>query len=322
MATTEATGIFQSDILIRHALLAGFRDLRANQWLLDYVCAGLRQDELTNRTYGQKEIDALKKWFNSTEIPVIVYGSLVDVKSPAVTIALVSSTEDENTLGDIHYTPQEDVADAPWPALSEPFSARFDPLTGRVTVPVAITTDIFPGMVIVDAAGVAHEILDVEDERVFTIADRAVVDFRGAVLKAGSPSTLQTLESAVFREQYQIGCHVSGEPLQLIFLHTLVVFVLLRGRQVLLEARGFEKSNFSSSDFSKNEFFQVENAWTRYIALNGIVRQAWPKFRFEKLTGIKTAIKVIGAGHLPPESRPPSTQLWMGDLDDENDSVG
>jgi hypothetical protein len=321
--TSEATGIFQSDLLIRHAVVEGFKELRANQWLLDYVMAGIKFDDLTKKVYGQKDVDNMKKWFLKTDIPVIVYGSLVAVEAPAITIALQSSNEAENTLGDVHYVPQEDVPDGAWPDLTPVFAAILNVTTGLVTVPISVVVDIFPGMVIMDAEGVSHEILTVESERVFTIESGLVHDFSHCTLRAGSPATLQTLESAAFNETYQLGCHVAGEPLQLVFLHSLLCFILLRGRQDFLEGRGFEKSTFSSSDFAKNEYFAVENAWTRYITITGSVRQCWPKRRYSKITGVVSRIRPIGSGNLPSESRPVDGQSWIGDLDVlDRDSVG
>ncbi len=322
--TSEATGVFQGDLLIRFAVIEGFKELRANQWLLDAVMAGIKFDDQTKKNYGQKEIDALKKWFLKTDIPVILYGSLVPVEAPAITIALQASDEGENTLGDVHYKPQEDVPDGSWPDLSPVFTPVFDVSSGTITMPVSVTTDIYPGMVIVDSQGVAHPILDVDSARVFTIEAGTSFDFSSATIRAGSPAFLQTLESAAFRESYQLGCTVAGEPFQLVFLHSLLVFTLLRGREDLLEGRGFEKSTFSSSDFAKNEYFNVENAWTRYVTITGTVRQCWPKRRYQKLTGVSSRIRVIGSGNLPPESRPPADQSWIGDLDELNDrdSIG
>lgn len=317
---SEATGIFQSDMLIRHAVLAGFRDLRANDWLLQYVAEGLKQDDLTKDVYGQKEIDALKKWFRGTEIPIIMAGPITDIKSPAITIALINSSEQDNTLGDIHYVPSEDVPDGTWPDLTPKFDAIFEVATGKVTLPVSVVVELFPGMVIIDAQGQAREILSVNSNTVFFIDAGTPRDFRGATIRSGSPSTLQTLESALFTETYQLGCHVEGEPLQLIFLHSILVFVLKRGNQVYLEGRGFEKSTVSSADFAKNEYFNVENAWTRYVTLTGVCRHTWPKFRFQKLTGTVPYIAVIGSGNLPPESQPAKEQSWIGDKD--IDSLG
>jgi hypothetical protein len=312
---TLATGITQGDLIVRHAILQAFKEFRANDWLLDYICAGIAQDTLTKDLYGQKEIALLKSWFKKTEIPVICYARLGDPEAPSVTINLVSSSEDKNTLADLHLSTQEDVPDGPWPDLTPVFTPLFNPTTGLVTLPTSLAVEIYPGMVIMDTQGQSHEILTVSTPRTFTIETGKAIDFSRATIRSGSPSTLQTLESATFNEQYLIGCHAAGEPQQLIFLHSIVVFALLWGREALLEARGFDNTHFSSSDFTKNQPFDVENVWSRYITLSGVVRNTWPKRRFQKITGVNTYVRPIGSKHLPSEAGATRDNNWIGDLD-------
>ncbi len=315
MSPSEATGVFQSDLLLRHALLQGIRELRANVWLLDYICAGMQQDILTKDLYGDKDVQNLKNWFLKTEIPVITYGRLGDPVCPSVSINLVSSTEDRNTLGDVHYKPSEDVPNAPWPDLTPQFTPLFSLSTGLVTLPMSVVVDVYPGMQLMDAQGAPHEILTVETDRTFTIAVGKPFDFSRATLRAGSPSTVQTLESSIFRESYLMGVHVSGEPFQLIFLHSIIVFLLLWGREELLEGRGFETSHITSSDFAKNQEYGIENVWSRYITVDGVIRTCWPKRRFQKLTGVSTRIRVSDSDTLPSDSQPVKDALWIGDKD-------
>ena len=81
-----------------------------------------------------------------------------------------------------------------------------------------------------------------------------------------------------FRERYQIGCHVHGEPYLLLYLHAAVVFILMRNKEDLLERRGFELSTLSSTDIVPSEYFEdtTENAYSRYITLEGDVEMSWP----------------------------------------------
>lgn len=312
--TTEALGVFQADLLIRHALLQGIREVRATDWLIDAVMRSLKFDDLTEKNYGQKEIEGFKKWVRGQEIAVVTPGKLDGLRSPCVTIALVSSNEEDNTLADTHYKPQEDALDAAWPNLTEPFTPIFQNATTLV-LPASVTIPVFPGMVIVDAAGTPHEILTVTTGNVVTIEDGPKANFNGAVLRGGSPAVIQTLESAKFRETFQIGCHVDGEPLQLIYLHSLVVFILLWGRESLLEGRGFEKSTFSSTDFVREQYYSIETEFNRFISITGTVQHCWPKRRHQKLTGIKIFPKPIGSGNLPSEAGDLDEQMWIGDQD-------
>jgi hypothetical protein len=318
----EAGGIVQSDLLIRTAILEGFRDIRANQWKLDYIFRGLLDDALTSKEYGKKQIDAAKKWLINTDIAVFISAQQGQVRFPCITIDLVESGEGDNTLGDVHSTTTEELND-PWPALGGPFDpVSWNAATGELTLPPSVldSTDVFPDMNVVDALGVAHPILDVRSNSstslTVIVAANTAADFRGAVIKAKSPATVLTLESVWCRESYRLGCHIEGEPLMLTFLHSALVFILLHFRQDLFEVRGFEIGSISSTDFARNQN-REEPTWSRYVTLTGKVQQVWPKLRTTKIAGVNPAIRIMGAGHLPG-GMDPDEFAWLGDVDKLN----
>lgn len=123
-----------------------------------------------------------------------------------------------------------------------------------------------------------------------------------------------TLESLVFKETYSIGCHAAGETTFATYLHSIVVFILLRYKQRLLEARGFERSTVSSSDFRRNEMFENEMVFSRWISLSGYVRNYWPKDVDLLITSTEPAVIVTGADALPNDTDP-ADSLWIGDQD-------
>lgn len=309
------SGIFQSDILIRHALLEGIRQLRANPWLLNSVTLGLTQDPLTKDVYGKKDVDALTAWFRKTNIAVYIAANYQDVQLPSVTIALISSSEAENTTGDIHYTTEEDIEAGEWPDLTAKFTPDYDSNTGTVLVPNHLGANIFPGMNLIDATGTAYEIYEVPDTSTLKIDPNHQLDLNGCTVRSGSPTQIQTLESATFNETYSIGVHVGGEPIQLVYLHSIITFILLWGRQTLLEGRGFQRATFSSSDFAKNEGLGPEGAFSRYISVSGSVMNTWPKARFDRVQGVIGRIKPIGSENLPEQLGPPEDAVWPGEND-------
>jgi hypothetical protein len=95
-----------------------------------------------------------------------------------------------------------------------------------------------------------------------------------------------------FRETYRIGVHVHGEPMVLTWLYSIVKFALLRYKQALLEARGFERSSITWAPFAKNEAFGRENYWTRFCSITGYVRDYWPKALNESVLSSGTQLKV------------------------------
>lgn len=282
---TKALGVHQSDVVIRTALVQAISDLRANPWLLDHVFASLPQDELTAKTYGEKQVEMAKSWFLRTDIPVVMDYRLDYVEGSCISVSLVESVEAENTLGDVHYEPTEE-AEADWPPLTLSFTPEaYDGVTGRLTVPTSIGDELLitTGMVIVDRSGGVHSILDVEDRYNFLIAPGTNVDFTSSVIKGATPRLVKMLESLCFKETYRIGVHAHGEPFLLTWLHSIMVFCLLRYKQDLLEGRGFERSVISSTPFAKDERFGKENWWSRYLSITGYVRHYWPKLKNDKI---------------------------------------
>ncbi len=312
---SEAIGIHQSDVIIRSALIAAFDDLRANPWLLDYAFASLPKDLMTKDEYGQREIDAAKKWFMSTRIPVFMSTRIDDAVFPCITITLVDSNEAETTLADIHYVPEEDD-DRIWPALTPTFSASYGPTTGILVVPTEIGDGIVlaAGMQVIDKAGTAHEIQDIIDPYTVQLVP-GPADFSSTIIKGKPPAQIANLESVKMKETYAIGAHVQGEQTHLTYLHTLLVFCLYRYKARYLEARGFERSVVSSSDFRRNDAFENELTFSRHLNLMGFVTQVWPGEVNQKVTSFEVhPIRVIGSGHLPGDTDP-NDSAWIGDLD-------
>jgi hypothetical protein len=314
-------GIHQSDIVIRSAIVAALADLRANPWLLDYVFASLPQDPLTWKEYGEKDLQAAKKWFVSTEIPVSMTPRLDESHWPQITIELLESTEvvPEAIIGDINYEPVEDN-DMTWPALTENFvPVSYTPSTGIVRLAADCQAWLGPGMFIVDRQGKAHEILEVTDQKTFKINPLTVADFRASVIKSHRPSWKVHVESSSFKESYRIGISCQGETVHLTWLHAIVQFALLRYKQVLLEGRGFERSTISSSQLGLDPKFETENIFTRYITISGYVRQFWPKTVAPVIDGVEfDTLMVSGNGvdvSVAKTGDDPLQTAWAGNLD-------
>lgn len=283
-ATTGALGIHQSDVIIRAALVRGLEDLRANPWLLQYAFASLAQDDLTSDDYGQAQIDEAVRWFMNTDIPVFMAFKINDGPPPlpCVSIALMSSNEGEATLGDVHYDERE-VLDRgnPWPVLAGPLrGVTYATNTGIFQLPASSTFVVSKGQSIVTRDGRQYPILQTYSSNKGMIA-KGVVDLDQCTIRGMQPTEQILLESLVFHEQYVLGCHASAEPAHVIYLHTIIMFVLLRYKQRFLEARGFGESTVNSTDVKQNDSFRqlglAETVYSRYLTLNGKVRNYWPK---------------------------------------------
>ena len=284
---TLALGVHQSDVVIRTALVTAIADIRRHPYLLDFVFASLKQDDLTSQVYGAKEVARAKEWFTSTDVPVVMDYLLDDLPGTCVTISLVESGEAEVTLGDVHYEPFED-AEATWPALTSAFDpVAYSQSTGVLTLPdeVAATLVVVPGMSVVCPSG-TFTVVDVVERNQVVLTPGLQADFHGSVIKGAQPRLVTELESVCYKETYRIGCRVHGEPVKLNWLYSVVAFVLLRYKKRLLEARGFERSVVSWAPFAKDERTGGENMWVRFATVSGFVRQTWPGDSDERIGSV------------------------------------
>jgi hypothetical protein len=319
--TTKVLGIHQGDIIIKSALDVAMADLRANPSVLNFVWASLPQDPITWKEYGMMELQRAKKWFMDTNIPVKISPIRNEMTLPCIVVTLADSSEatNESTLGDVNPEVQFETTYGDWPALTRPFTpSSYDPITGIVMMRTKdLPADILisEGMFIVDKTGTPYEILTVYDTVSFKIAPATVADFKGAVLKGHRPAWVTSVESSSFRESYQISVNVGGEPTLTVLLHSVVVFCLLRYKQLLLEARGFERSTFTSSDLKINQSLpETEPVFTRNINLSGYVRQYWPKIIAPAIDGTVSQERVTDGGTSPAGTNPDDL-LWVGEYD-------
>ena len=299
MDVREAHGILQTDIILRTAIVEGLRRLRSSDQkkFFDAIFANLRNDPIIRAAGGDKEIARIKDWFCGgdgkapVEVPVFMSYRLDELRFPCVTIALLESTEAEQTHGDIHYQHVEEVplSDIDWPPLAGPFAPeQYAPSSGLMAIPAAALGDITmsPGMWIVDATGAEHLIQEVVDYNVIGLEAGIVADFRTCYLKGARPRLTQTVESVVMRETYQVTAWAQSESIYLTYLHAIVQFLLLHYKQELLEGRGIERTVISSGPFTIEQQFLPEVVFKRAINVVGYVRQIWPKKFVETIESI------------------------------------
>lgn len=278
---TKVLGIFQSDIIIRTALIAAIQDLRRDPWLLDYCFASLNMDPLTASQYGAKEIANAKRWFQRTDIPVVMDFRLDSLEGTCISIQLQASEEAENTYGDTHYDPYEQN-DFVWPVLAGPFSGQYNPSTGILLLPQSVIDQLIvvPGMVVVSDTGRLATVTDVTNKSQLTLSPALVDTYAHALIKSGTPPEATTqLESVSFKEKYVIGVHTMGDAQVNIWLYSITMYILLRFKEQYLEARGLERTSVAAQGLQRNQQTGKEVMWSRFIAMDGYCRHVWPKIQ-------------------------------------------
>lgn len=279
MGDTEIKGIFQGDVVVRAAIIRAMDLVRDDPDLLNSVFESLTEDDVTRDTYGEAQVKLARDWFMETNIPVFMNFRVAEEAIPCITISLQESQEADQTHGDVHYVPQE-LSPGDWPVVVGPFTPTgYSAFSGIMALPDSVMGDstIAAGMLVQTRAGRQYPVTQNLGDNEIALKPLTADDFTDAVILGPTDRFVTTIESVTFRESYQIGIHVLAEPENLLYLHSIVQFMLLRYKQDLLERRGFERTQLSSTDFRRNMDFENENVFSRFMTITGYARHYWPK---------------------------------------------
>lgn len=283
---SDINGIFQGDLVIKAAVKLAIDDMRKNPWLIEDVFSSLRENPLLKIEYGEKEIARAKEFILNNRIDIYAHHRLDKMTYPCVTISIGPSNEDKDlaTLGDGSVAFEDfDPSDIGKRIkfLVPPFKAvSYDKTTGVLELPETVTEYRYldAGMILLDpATGNGWIITGKAGTKGLQIA-------AGTKLPKGQLAVVPQYqlyrarrERATSQEQYNVGCHVQGDPSTLIFLFGVVKYGLFRYRESLLESNNYQLSRITCSDMIKNDQMAEENVYSRWITLNGQVEESWIK---------------------------------------------
>jgi len=282
----DIIGIFQGDLIIKTAIELSLSDMRQKPWLIHDTFRSLQENPILKQKYGLKEINRAQEFILNNEIPVYMRHRLDKMEYPCITISMGPSNEDKElaTLGDTspcveEYTPAE--IGKPLAYIIPPFQYEsYDSNQGLVKVPDSIeeVKYISKNMVLVDPETGNGFIIDsITGNNEIKISPGSTLPNGKVGVVPAIPLWKARRERAISQEQYNIGCHVDGDPSYLIFLYGVVKYALYRYREGLLESNNFQLSRLSSTDLIRNENLDIENGYSRWITLSGQVEESWVK---------------------------------------------
>jgi hypothetical protein len=311
----------QGDVIIRKSISTIIDEIRKTPYLLDDIFADFYEDPLLEEYQG--EIKACKDWFLNNKIEILNKLRNDSQSYPCITIAMGSSVEakDQATLADQStYTDtlSPEQINKPIPYIIKPFTP-LSFVNGKVFTDIDLSL-VNPGMLAVNPEnGEAWEIEIVELDG-FILKNQPLIEVSKLGILPQYRIYKAKRERATFEESYQIGCHVHGDPAQLLWLWSIVLYGMLRYRESLFEARGFKVTSLNSTDIIREESFDQasENIYKRWITISGLMDYSWLKapkriienVQFKDKEGI-TGIKVLTDTDTPKEVKnPKSDQVW------------
>lgn len=314
--------IYPGDVIIKEAISLGLEDLRNNPWIIEDIFSEFIENPILSQKYGMKEVNRAKEYLLNNKVNVFMAHRIDKEEFPLVTIAVSPSVEDKDlaTLADAstcysEYSP--DQINKPIKYIINPIEIEsYDITTGTVIIPENENFKyISPGMLLVDPdTGNAYEISGKaqENQILITPGTKLIVE------KVGIAPRYQFYKARrgriISQESYEIGCHAHGDTSFLIFLYAAVKYVLLRYREGLLEHNNFQLSKISSSEIIKNNNYQSDNVYSRFITLSGQVEESWvqtPQRYVEAIDIIDKSVPISGVKIISNEnSAEDDNGLW------------
>lgn len=287
-------GIFQTDVFIKTLLEESIQDIKQNLWLLDYVLWDFTHNEFLKQRYGQKQLDAAKIWFANNNINVFHQYVKDKEKFPCIVLRLGSSTEaqDLRTLGDVgEHTvglmPSEVGQKIPY--VVPPFTpSGFEPGMGTIEVPSNVDiTAVSAGMIVLNpSTGSGTPVLSINGQNIIIQPGLELDSSQLAVVP--QYRYFQTrFGRSFFQENWSMVC-ATNDPQTLLWLHTIVIFTLLRYREFMEHNGILEVTNLSSTDIFNADFSNAggEEIYCREISINTKCQQNWPRGLHKKLESI------------------------------------
>jgi hypothetical protein len=312
--------VFQGDIIIKTMVDLGLDDMRKNAWLLDHVFDSLKAIPYISDKYGQKQLDAAKEWFFNNKINVYMRPRNDKDELPCVSITPGPTPElpEMKHMSDLSaftkiLLPLE--IGKPIPFVVKPFTPTsyasgevgIDPSTPGFDV-------IVPGMVLVNPANGTGYVIQGTSDGIIEIEPNLSIDATQFAVVPQYAFYEARIEHTFFSDSYSICCQVHGDPQTLMWLHTIVLYTILRYRESLLEGNGFAQSSISSGEIMEDPNYigsdGGEQSYLRVIQLTGQVENSWIKLprRFIESAVIKdvecgeitSGIKILSNLDTPP----------------------
>lgn len=318
--------IFQADIIWHSFLTAALADIRKNLFLMEDAYSFLKTDPLIATTFGQKEIERFKKILEK-EINIFTEHRPPDTtKYPNITISLGGGTEDagKDALGDSHGTESVNPADlgGAYPTdrtvLGPVTPVDYDESAGFITFDDDVSLDkVFEGHFVLDTKrNTYHEIFTVLDN-VIVIDPSPGLSLTNMKIVKEALSLSHTRKTIWYYENITLTV-ASTDSTEAIYLWSLVMYMLVRYKKTLLEARGWENTTYSYSQlFRESDGSDVNNVYGRQIMVRGRVEHSAIESTTPNIMSIVQGLKISDM-QSPDSIRPiVDAQLWNGENDEK-----
>jgi hypothetical protein len=140
--------------------------------------------------------------------------------------------------------------------------------------------NVAAGMILVDPSnGQGFVIIDIIPEGIIIDSGIQLEATQLAIVPQFQYYTAR-VEHAFFQESCEVSCYAHGDPQTVLWLHSIVLYSILRYRENLLEAQGFTQSSIANSPLIEDPYYDGsdgETAYVRSMQLTGQTEYSWIK---------------------------------------------
>lgn len=278
--------IFQTDAFLLTLLKENLEQIKQNPWLINHILWDFTHNQFLKNKYGQKQVNAAIEWFETNNINVVHQYVKDKLKFPAIVITLGSSVEHQEyrTMGDVSQHTigiiEPSKVGQKIPYVVPPFIPYgYDPSTGEVGIPSGIDiAAVSPGMLLFNpATGNGTPVTSINGQNIFIQPNVQLDASKLGVLP--QHRYFQTrMGRSFFQETWNITC-CTNDVQALLWLHSIVMFGLLRYREFMEHNGILEITNLSSTDIFNADFSNAEGEeiYCRQISISNKVEQTWPR---------------------------------------------
>lgn len=290
-----------TDICIRHVLQVGLNTIRSNpdKHLRD-LFGDAKLDPIA-ALYGEKTIQDIKKWILTTKIPIKRGFDVSESEMPCITIHLAGSNKRQDIIGDDGLMETEHLQSQDKEVLVQGFVPKSvnmdDPTAYKLELPDNMSLEdkemVMPGLTLRDAGGREYpisadcdgNILILESSSKLAAIDITKLEVISPVLEAR-----YNRGAMIYDEQLSIVIHGHSSRNEGLWLYYIVMWTLLKYRPLMIGTFGLDLGVPASSDFSKDDSYQGEQIWRRYVNMSCTSVWTWEMARQKDLIGLLSSI--------------------------------
>jgi hypothetical protein len=265
-----------TEFTIESVIRDGLGELRANPTLLDDLFGKFNR-AFFEFQYGQSKIDEIKKYVLENQIKIVHAYTQQPYVNPCFSIQLTNSVEDPSRQQlSNEFLDLDVVKDQPDIISANVIPTSYNPVTGRMDVDnSADLSNVCPGLDFEDANGIKYRIgsgnSNFSGNKYLNIGVNQTppaLNLTGQVL---SQVEVERTERRMVRlnETISLGCHAKDDIHLVKYLYYILYYILKKRQKNLID-RGILLDYESNSIFNREQDFQGENVYSRYIQINCI----------------------------------------------------